>query len=108
MHHQCGISAIIPQRSFHGETSAEAKKNVGCFLRLGGVKTEMITTLGRFKYDSNGNKNIKKLKQLCTCITHFTISLPPQRLQQEIPSFHVYGGNKARKRFSVPFRKLAN
>ena len=38
----------------------------------------------------------------------FYISLPPRRLQQEIPSFHVYGGNKARKRFSVPFPKLAN
>ena len=38
----------------------------------------------------------------------FYISLPPRRLQQEIPSFHVYGGSKARKQFSVPFPKLAN
>ena len=78
MHHQCGISAIIPQTSFHGETSAEAKKHFGSFLRLGGIKTETITTSGRLKYESNGNKNIKKLKQLCTCITRFTLTLCQQ------------------------------
>ena len=87
MRYQYGISAVIPQTSFHGETSAEAKKNWGCFLRLGGVKTETITTLGRLKYDSNSNKNIKKLKQLCTCITRFTFLCLLDDFNKKFPHF---------------------
>ena len=32
--HQYGISALVPQTSFLGESS-KASRNVGCFLRLG-------------------------------------------------------------------------